>query len=55
MNALNVLFLILISTFLVEVSLYMMYIGSPFFIYLFFAYLGIIFSVLFTEVFKTKD
>ena len=55
MNALNALFLLLISTFLVEVSLYLVYVGSPFFIYLFLAYVGIIFAILFAEVFKGKD
>ena len=55
MNALNTLFLILIFTFLTEVSLYMLYVGSPFFIYLFLAYVGIIFAVLFAEVFKNNN
>jgi len=55
MNTLNALFLILISTFLIEVNLYLIYIGSPFFIYLFLMYVGIIFVILFIEVFKGNN
>jgi hypothetical protein len=55
MNAMNALFLILIFTFLIEVDLYLIYVGSPFFVYLFFIYLEMIFAVILIEVFKTNS
>jgi len=51
MNALNVLVLILILTFLTEVSLYLVYLGSSLFI----VYVGVILSIPFFIVLKSRD
>jgi len=51
MNTLNVLVLILILTFLAEISLYLVYTGFPLFV----IYVGVILSIPFFIVLKSRD